>query len=74
VGHYTEALRKIEQLERSGKLSKEKATEAKKSIQAIEDKMNHTFWDVRRHKAQASSFSNAETSPEPTLDQESTAA
>ncbi|RBL83946.1 hypothetical protein DDE05_27250 [Streptomyces cavourensis] len=70
----TEALKKIEQLERSGKISKEKATEARKSIQATEGKMNHTFWDVRPRKAQASSFRNAETSPEPTPDKESTVA
>lgn len=44
----TETLKKIEQLERSGKLSKEKATEARQSIQAMEGKMNHKFWDVRR--------------------------
>lgn len=47
----TEVMRKIEQLERSGKISKEKASEGKAVIQAIEDKMNHTFWDVNRGKA-----------------------
>ncbi|WP_454676250.1 hypothetical protein [Achromobacter marplatensis] len=70
----TETLKQIEKLERSGKLSKEKATEARVSIQALEGKMNHTFWDVRRRKAQASSFSNAETSLELTPSQESTVA
>jgi hypothetical protein len=69
----TEALRKIAQLERSGKISKEKATEAKASIQATEDKMNHTFWDVSRPKVQTSSFSDAEKTPEPASHQESPA-
>jgi len=54
----THAIRKIEQLGRSGKISREEASKAKASIQAIEDKMNHTFWDVNRGKKQASSFSH----------------
>ena len=42
----TKALKEMQQLVRFGKLSNEKATEVRKSLQALEDKMNHKFWDV----------------------------
>lgn len=46
-----EWLKQIKQQERFGKISNEKAAELRAQIQSIENKMNHTFWDVRRPKA-----------------------
>ena len=63
-------LRKIEQQERSRKISKKKVAELRAQIQAIESKMHHTFWDVRRPKAEASSSSDAGETVEPASHQE----